>query len=372
MQQGVEHVHAHGAAVDGLHRPQACASRAEHQHQHRDLQHPHQQPFGGAVALLQQVAGAGPEGQRLDHLHEQPLLGSVEGVVEPVHGARVQPPCGGDPRRVVRVLAQGAEAEAALLQATMSGSSTAGAQGRGATRCPGAPPGCRRGGCPAAPCRAAPGWGSPRSAARRRESPRVPSQRACNRRTRQPPAARANACRPARGTAAAASSASSRPVGHPPGAAPRNTARARPREVAALVRPGALGADAERAAPAGVAPAADRRASSRGRWCGRQTRAPRPRGRATRAPRICPGCRRPPAWVRWRRRRSRARGGARSRRSARPRPCGRCRRSGRPACRRRIQHDSGLQPLRSRRRQLSEQEHHDGAAWQASAHRRGA
>ena len=148
VQQGVDHVHADGGAVHHrLDRP-APLRGADQQQQHRDLQQAHQQPAGGHEAVLQQVAQAQAEGRGLDQALEQPLLGQGEGIEGVEHDRSVR-------RRARRSSPRrpGARAGWQSTGRAPSGPRSAARarpapRGPGATRCPGAPAGCRPAGWP--------------------------------------------------------------------------------------------------------------------------------------------------------------------------------------------------------------------------------
>ncbi len=88
MDQGVEHIGADSVAVGHrLHRAPAL-QRADHSDQDGDLQQADQQPAGGGIALLQQVAEPRCKHQRLQYGLEQPLLQRRKRFFQPAH---VQP-----------------------------------------------------------------------------------------------------------------------------------------------------------------------------------------------------------------------------------------------------------------------------------------
>jgi hypothetical protein len=130
-----------------------------------------------AVALFQQVAQAGGEHQRLHHRFEQPLLGIAEARDQRVeawqvrpHVRRARPPpayCGCSRRWQSR-----SRAPSALRSAAPAPPAP---RRRAATRCPGAPAGCRRRGCRAARAASSCGWGDARWAVRRPGSRPAPS-----------------------------------------------------------------------------------------------------------------------------------------------------------------------------------------------------
>ena len=86
-----------------LGRPPAL-QRADHRHHHQQLQHPDQQPAGGVVGVLQQVAHVQREHQGLHHGLEEPLLGGGKKIGDRVHGSVVLR--GGARRRVRAAAAQ--------------------------------------------------------------------------------------------------------------------------------------------------------------------------------------------------------------------------------------------------------------------------
>ncbi|MNT45245.1 hypothetical protein D3C72_1818190 [compost metagenome] len=85
VDQGVQDVDADLAPVgDGFHRAQALQG-AEHQHQHRDLQQPDQQPHRGVIAVFDEVAQAQVEQRGLNRRLEEPLLAVPEELAKRIH-----------------------------------------------------------------------------------------------------------------------------------------------------------------------------------------------------------------------------------------------------------------------------------------------
>ena len=87
MDQGVEHVGAHGSAVsDRLDRPPALQG-GDYQQQHQELQQANEQPARGFIGRFQQPAKAQSKQHRLKAAFVQPGLGLGKTVNQKVHGA---------------------------------------------------------------------------------------------------------------------------------------------------------------------------------------------------------------------------------------------------------------------------------------------
>ena len=158
MQQRVEQVDADGDA-DRFDRLQPARRSSGHQHrsEQRDLDRADQNPLERVERRLGEGHQPGGEEQRLHHGLEQPGLRRHE------RGAEVR--IGSLRRLAGRGVARAAdrrrgcsptvrEAQPARLQRPRSAGRASAPRDPCATRCPGAPSGCRRRGCRAAPARA--------------------------------------------------------------------------------------------------------------------------------------------------------------------------------------------------------------------------